>query len=98
MDLVGPLPTSHAGHRYLLTIIDRSIRWFDAVPLADISAETVLEAFIISWVARFGEPQCVTCDRRAQFTSSTWTGWCEDLQVEHITTTAFHPQSNGMVE
>ena len=92
LDLVGPLPTSCVGHRYLLTIIDHSIRWFEAVPLADISAETVLEAFIISWVDRFGEPQCVTCDRGAQFTSSTWTDWCEDLQVEQRRRVAYQLQ------
>ena len=85
-------------HRYLLTAIDRSTRWFEAVPLADISAETVLEAFIRCWVARFGVPKRVTSDMGTQFTSSTWSSWCEYLQVEHITTTAFHPQSNGMVE
>ena len=63
MDLVGPLPMSRAGHRYLLTAIDHSTGWFEAVPLADISAETVLEAFISCWAARFGVPKRVTSDR-----------------------------------
>ena len=69
--LGGPLPMSRAGHRYLLTAIDRSTRWFEAVLLADISAETVLEAFISCWVACFGVPKQVTSDRGAQFTSGT---------------------------
>ena len=54
VDLVGPIPTPCAGHWYLLTIIDRSSRW--------LAAETVLEAFITSWVARFGVVQRVTSD------------------------------------
>ena len=39
-------------------------------------------------------------DRGAQFTSGTWSCWCQDMQVKakHIKTTAFHPQANGMVE
>jgi hypothetical protein len=31
VDLVGPLPASSDGHVYLLTIIDRSTRWVEAV-------------------------------------------------------------------
>ena len=43
VDLVGPLPTSRAGHRYLLTAIDRSTRWFEAIPLGEVTAEAVLD-------------------------------------------------------
>ena len=98
VDLVGPMPISRAGHRYLLTMIDRSTRWFEAVPLGDMTAELVLDTFVATWVARFGVPERVTTDRGTQFTSSLWSAWCVSLNVQHITTTAFHPQANGMVE
>ena len=98
VDLVGPLPSSRVGHRYLLTVIDRSTRWCEAIPLGDITAEVILEAFISGWVARFFVPQRITSDRGAQLTSGMWTEWCQQVHVEYIKTTAFHPQSNGMVE
>ena len=28
----------------------------------------------------------------------TWGDWCQKQGVQHITTTAYHPQANGMVE
>ncbi len=68
VDLVGPLPASSDGHVYLLTIIDRSTRWFEAVPLRNMEASTCEDAFIANWVARFGVPATVTMDRVAQFT------------------------------
>ena len=43
-------------------------------------------------------PARIITDRGAQFTSSTWETWCSQVGAQHSTTTAFHPQSNGMVE
>jgi hypothetical protein len=61
-------------------------------------ASTFMDAFIANWVARFGVPTTVTTDREAQFTSALWSGACMSLGIRHVLTTAYHPQSNGMVE
>ncbi len=39
----------------LLNIVDRTIMWPEAIYLISMAAELILEAFIIKWVARFGE-------------------------------------------
>jgi cleavage and polyadenylation specificity factor subunit 1 len=98
IDLVGPLPASRDGLKYLLTMVDRSTRWLEAVPLKDMEATTVADAFTREWLPRFGVPACITSDRGTQFSSSTWSGLCERLGIQHISTTAYHPQANGMVE
>jgi len=97
IDLVGPLPQSR-GCRYVLTIMDRSTRWPEAVPIAGISARECAEAFLVHWVARFGVPSTLTSDRGPQFTSAVWRALCQLLHVDHVLTTAFHPQSNGLLE
>ena len=98
VDFVGPLTVSKEGFRYLFTIIDRSSRWLEAIPLTSMETNTCMEALISNWIARFGIPAIITSDRGSQFTSSIWAATCQQLGVKHITTTAFHPQSNGMVE
>jgi len=98
VDLVGPLPRSSKGHSYLLTMVDRATRWPEVVPLLGISAEEVADAFVDSWVARFGVPATVTTDRGTQFSSSSWACLCQKLGMQHVMTTAYHPQSNGLVE
>jgi len=98
LDLVGPLPVTEKGNRYLVTAIDRTTRWPEAVPVKDIETDTVIEAVVSSWISRFGVPVRITTDRGPQFTSTKWSSWCEELGVSHTKTTAFHPQSNGLVE
>ena len=98
VDLVGPLPVSAEGYRYLLTIVDRTTRWPEAVPLTNITAETCADSFTTHWVARFGVPGTITTDRGSQFSGAVWECMCRTLGIRHIMTTAYHPQSNGLVE
>jgi hypothetical protein len=43
VDLVGPLPTSAEGFKYLFTIIDRSTRWWEAIPVKNMEAATIAD-------------------------------------------------------
>ena len=91
------MPASQ-GYSYLLTMIDRTSRWPEAVPLSSITAETCTRAFISTWVSRFGVPALHTSNPGAQFTSSVWSEVCFVLGISRIKTTSFHPQSNRMIE
>jgi len=97
-DLVGPLPTSADGFRYLFTMVDRSSRWLEAILLKSMAAEHCLEALVSTWVARFGVPAVLTSDQFRQFTSTLWAGLTKRLGIQHMMTTTYHPQSNRMVE
>ena len=97
VDLVGPLPYSH-GFKYLLTCINHFTRWPEAIPLINIRAETVADAFFGGWLACFGTPATITTDRGAQFESRLWDTLCNQFYIIRNRTTSYHPQSNGMVE
>ena len=56
-----------SGFHYLLTCVDRFFRWPIAVPLPNIQAVTVMQAFLDHWIANFGVPATMTTDRGAQF-------------------------------
>ena len=97
IDLVGPLPPS-AGHRYILTCVDRFTRWSEAAPIADITTDTVTHAFIATWVSRFGILLSLTSDRGGQFEANVWSKVMTLLGTRRFTTSAFHPQANGRIE
>jgi hypothetical protein len=98
IDTVGPLPASHGGCTHLLTMVDRSTRWAEAVPLVSISTASCAAAFINCWVSHFGVLAVLTSDRGVQFSSAVWGELCSTLGISHRLTTAYHPQANGLVE
>ena len=97
IDLVGPHPPSR-GYTYLLTCVDRFTRWPEALPLSSITAEAVAQTFISGWISRFGVPSTIVTDRGRQFESNLWNALMKLLGSKRARTTAYHPQSNGMVE
>ena len=97
IDLVGPLPPSR-GFTYLLTCVDRFTRWPEAIPLTCITAEAVAQAFLTGWISRFGVPSTIVTDRGRQFESQLWNTLMTLLGSKRARTTAYHPQTNGMVE
>jgi hypothetical protein len=66
--------------------------------LKSMAADDCVAALISSWVARFRVPSILTSDQGRQFTSFLWAGLTKLLGIKHVQTTAYHPQSNGMVE
>ena len=44
MDLVGPLPETADGYKYVMTLMDYYTKWAEAVPLKDKTASSVAEA------------------------------------------------------
>ncbi len=97
IDLVGPLPPSD-GFTYLITCVDRFTRWPEAVPIKDITADTVSQAFIATWVSCFGVPSTITTDRGRQFESHLFKSLLQVLGSIRIRTTSYHPIANGLVE
>jgi transposase InsO family protein len=83
---------------HLLTVIDRTTRWPEAFPIADTTADTCIDVFTAGWIARFGTPDYIKTDKGTQFTSVTWSDFCQQIGAQHISTSALHPQSNGIVE
>ena len=97
IDIVGPLPPSKE-FRYILTSNDRFTRWPEAIPITEIPAETVAQAFVSNWIARFGVPSTHSTDRGRQFDSCLWNKLMRLLGSKRIHITAYHPSSNGLVE
>ncbi|KAL7298433.1 hypothetical protein TKK_0008222 [Trichogramma kaykai] len=63
LDIVGPMTKSKDGFEYILTIQDNFSKFCMAIPLIDISAISVMDAFIKRFVSVFGSPKVILTDQ-----------------------------------
>ncbi|CAB4039476.1 Transposon Ty3-G Gag-Pol poly, partial [Paramuricea clavata] len=97
VDIVGPLPLSR-GFSYLFTCINRYTRWTEAIPMVDMTAGSCARGLLHGWILRFGLHRSIMSDRGRRFESNLWASLMLLLGIKRNRTTAYHPQSNGIVE
>ncbi|XP_064399260.1 uncharacterized protein LOC135345747 [Halichondria panicea] len=97
MDIVGPLPRSNSGKRYILVICDYATRYPEAIPLKSIDAPHIAEQ-LMTLFSRVGIPEEILTDQGSNFTSTLLTEIYRMLHVHPIRTTPYHPQTDGLVE
>ena len=98
MDIMGPLPPTQQGNKYILVISDYFTKWTEAYPMPDQEATTVANLLVREFICRFGIPSELHTDQGRQFESNLFKEICSLLDIEKTRTTPFHPQSDGMVE
>ena len=56
MDILGPLPLTPCGNRYVLVVTDYFTKWTESYAIPNQEAATVAEKLVSQFVCRFGEP------------------------------------------
>ena len=96
-DLVDPLPKAKGGYRYVLTAVCMATKWPEAIPLRSITAKAVAEGMLCIF-SRMALPLEILTDQGSQFVGKLMRELCLLLGIGRLRTTAYHPQTNGMVE
>ena len=97
MDIVGPIPRSTSGYKYILTFMDLYTKYPEAIPLRRVDNESVLEA-MLEVFSRHGIPESILTDQGSVFMSKLTKSVCNTLGIEQIRTSPYHPQSDGALE
>ena len=98
IDILGELPVTENGNKYILVISDYFTKWTESFPMVNMEARTCAKILVQEVISRFGVPSKVHSDQGKQFVSSLFTEICDLLQIDKTRTTPYHPQSDGMVE
>jgi len=98
MDIMGPLPISHEGNSYILTIQDLLTKHSLAVPLKHAGAIDVADAFVNEFICTYGAPKALLTDQGTHFLNSLMKNIAKRFRITRYKTTAYRPQANGSIE
>ena len=98
LDILGPLPESHDGNKYILVIGDFFSKWTDAWPMKNMETSTIVDILVRQVICQWGVPMFIHSDRGTQFESELFQQLCTCLGITKTKTTAYRPQSDGMIE
>jgi hypothetical protein len=97
-DVMGPLPTSNRGNKYIVVVMDMFSRWVEMGPVKDIQAETLADFMWTRVISRYGPPVRIHSDRGTNLNATVIRKLYEIWGISKSTTVAYYPQGNGMVE
>ena len=98
IDVVGPLPETERSNQYIIVLVDYSTRWVEAFPTRDNSVGTIARLLLDEWFPRYGAPHTLLSDQGSEFMNELVAAILELFRVRKIWTSAYHPQTNGLVE
>lgn len=78
VDILGPLPTTLNGNRYVLVVLDCFTKWAEAIPLKNKRATTVAKILVEQVFSRHGIPLELHTDQGKNFESRLL------LEMSHI--------------
>ena len=98
MDVIGPLPTTPSGHRYIIVFVDHFTKYVKFVPVATITATTIALSFINNWLLVHSSPVNILTDRGKEFNNKIMEQIEKLQQYTHTKSWAYWHQANGVVE
>ncbi|KAG0154954.1 hypothetical protein PDIDSM_527 [Penicillium digitatum] len=97
-DLIGLLPTTPSGNRWIITAIDYARGWPLAKALPDATEEAFAEILHEDIFTVYGAPAEFLTDNGANLLATSVQYFIKLINAKHRTTTPYHPRTNGKVE
>ncbi|CAF1489537.1 unnamed protein product [Adineta steineri] len=98
IDYCGPLKRTPRENQYVLIITDYFTRHITAIPLPNCTAETTAEALFNEYFCKYGVPVVIISDQGTHFHNQLMKNMRLFIGYNHIYSTPYHPQTNGIVE
>jgi hypothetical protein len=98
IDYCGPFKITPRGNQYVLVITDYFSRYVSATALPNCTADTTAITLFNEYICRYGIPGTIISDQGVHFKNQLMTNIRRLIGFNHIHSTVYHPQTNGVVE
>ncbi|CAF2145949.1 unnamed protein product [Rotaria magnacalcarata] len=98
IDYCGPLRRISRENQYVLVITDYFTRHITAIALPNCAAETTAQTLFNEYFSKYGVPTVILSDQGSHFRNQLMENIKYLIGYNHIYSTPYHPQTNGMVE
>lgn len=97
LDIVGPLPLTENGNRYILTMQDDLSQFLYATAIPYHNAEIVAQEFV-RFISLYATPNSTLTDQGSEFMSKIFTELNKFFKIHKTNSSAYRPQTNGSLE
>ena len=97
IDMIGPIQTSKAGNKCIITAIDYMSKWIEAAAVPDKNSSTTADFLYRNIITRHGTPVEVVSDQGGEF-KGAFQDLLDKCGIDHRLTSPYHPQANGLTE
>ena len=97
-DILGPLPLTPRGNRYILLVTDYFTKWVEIFAVPDQTAATCAEVILNEVIAQFGCPLSLHSDQGKNYESKVFAELCQLLEIQKTRTSPGNPRCNGQAD
>jgi transposase InsO family protein len=97
-DVLGPLPLTPRGNRYILLVTDHFSKWVEIFPIPNQTAATIAEKILEEVIGRLGCPLTIHSDQGSNYESAIIKELCQLLEIKKTRTSPKNPRCNGLAE
>ena len=97
-DILGPLPVTPRGNKYILLVTDHFSKWVEVLPVPDQKATTCAGKILNEVIARFGCPYDLHSDQGRNYDGTIFAELSRLLEVRKTRTSPRNPRCNGLAE
>lgn len=93
-DVIGPLPRSKDGKKFIFVLVDSCSKFVIAEPLASATTESILKVLEKNLVLQFGPPKYLVLDNASIFKSKSFTEYCQNRGITVNYIAVYQPNLN----